>query len=385
MKVLTIAGTNLRRLFRERSNIFFVIILPILLILLLGSVFGGGLTPVLGIVAEDTGQLGRELAAAIEGTEGLTTERYDDRDSLLTAVERGRVSAGVVIPAGYDQRVRAGEDVALPFYGRPDSNARHLRSSIVAAVARQNEVLRAARFAASEGVGPFEQVLPLAREAAQVTPGVTVESVRVGEAPVERTGAFEYGASTQLLLFVFLTSLTGGLALIETRTLGLSRRMLSTPTSIQTILAGEALGRFAVALLQGVLIMVGSALLFGVTWGNLTGAISVLLLFCLVGTGAAMLFASVLSNVQQAIGVALLLGLGMAAIGGSMAPLEIFPDTLRTIARITPHAWGNEAFTELIGRNGTVVDILPQLGVLALYAAVLLALSTWRLRKVLTQ
>jgi ABC-2 type transport system permease protein len=254
-----------------------------------------------------------------------------------------------------------------------------------AAVSGQSEVLRAARFAVAEGVGTFEEMLPLAMGVAALTAGVRVESTKVGDSQTSDAGSFEYGASTQLLLFVFLTSMTGGLALIETRTLGLSRRMLSTPTSITTILTGEALGRFAVALFQGVFIMVGSALLFGVNWGNLVGAVAVLLAFCLVGTGAAMLFASALNNMQQAIGVALLLGLGMAAIGGSMAPLEVFPDTLRTIAHVTPHAWGNDAFAKLIAERATIADILPQLGVLALYAAVLLSLATWRLRKSLTK
>jgi ABC-2 type transport system permease protein len=384
VKVFTIAANNLRLLFRERSNIFFVIVLPILLILLLGSVFGGGFIPELGLATEDAGPLSQELIDALESTEGLEVQRYDDAAALLGAVERGHASAGVVIPARYDERVRAREDVTLPFYGRPDSESQHLRSAIDAAVSRQNEVLRAARFAAAEAGASFEEMLEVATAVAAVMPGVTVETTRVGDSVAEEASAFDYGASTQLLLFVFLTSMTGGLALILTRTLGLSRRMLSTPTSVTTILAGEALGRFAVALFQGVFIMVGSTLLFGVNWGNLLGAVSVLLLFCLVGTGASMLFASVLSNLQQAIGVALLIGLGMAAIGGSMAPLEIFPDTLRTIAHVTPHAWGNEAFAELIGDGASVTDILPQLGVLALYAAVLLTLATWRLRKTLT-
>lgn len=384
MKVLSIAGTNLRRLFRVRSNIFFVIVLPILLILLLGSVFGGAVEPVLGIVAGNAGPLGEELVNAMDQTQGLRTRSFSDEAALLHAVERGQINAGVVIPGGYDARIRSGENVVLSFYGRPDSNAQLLRSAVDAAVAQQNEVLRAARFASVEGAGTFEQTLPLAISVAGVTPGVSVASSSVGNTATAETGAFEYGASTQLLLFVFLTSLTGGLALIETRSLGVSRRMLSTPTSISTILLGESLGRFGVALFQGVLIMVGSALLFGVTWGNLWGAVSVLLLFCLVGTGASMLFASVLGNVQQAIGVALLLGLGMAAIGGSMAPLEVFPTVMRTIAHVTPHAWGNDAFNKLIGQGATVGDILPQLGVLALYAAALLGLATWRLRKTLT-
>ena len=52
----------------------------------------------------------------------------------------------------------------------------------------------------------------------------------------EETGTFDRGASTQLLLFVFLNSLTGAIGLIETRRLGVSRRMLSTPTPTRTIL-----------------------------------------------------------------------------------------------------------------------------------------------------
>jgi hypothetical protein len=40
---------------------------------------------------------------------------------------------------------------------------------------------------------------------------------------------FQDGASTQLLLFIFLTSLNGAIWLIETRRLGVGRRVLSTP------------------------------------------------------------------------------------------------------------------------------------------------------------
>ena len=130
--------------------------------------------------------------------------------------------------------------------------------------------------------------------------------------------------------------------------------------------------------------MVGSGLLFGVNWGNTVGAGLVLVFFAFVGAGAGMVVGSVFSTEQQAIPIALLAGLGLAAIGGSMVPLEIFPDTMRTIAHFTPHAWGNDAFAELVRRKGSVVDILPDLGILAAFAAVLFTVATWRLRKVMT-
>ena len=41
MKSFAIAATNLRRFIRDRGNIFFVFIFPMLLILVLGSSFGG--------------------------------------------------------------------------------------------------------------------------------------------------------------------------------------------------------------------------------------------------------------------------------------------------------------------------------------------------------
>ena len=97
-----------------------------------------------------------------------------------------------------------------------------------------------------------------------------------------------------------------------------------------------------------------------------------------------MLLGATFANEQQAISVSLLLGLGLAALGGSMVPLEVFPSTVREVAHLTPHAWGNDAFTELVGRGGRLSDILVDLGVLAAFAAALLTLATWRLRRAIT-
>jgi len=89
-------------------------------------------------------------------------------------------------------------------------------------------------------------------------------------------------------------------------------------------------------------------------------------------------------NEQQAIGISLLLGLGLGALGGCMVPLQIFSPTVRRIAHITPQAWGNDAFAKLIGHGASITGIWPQLGALAAFAVVLLALAAWRLRRVLT-
>lgn len=384
MKPFSIAAFNLRRLFRDKSNYFFVIILPMMLILLLGSVFGGAFTP--GIAVYDAAQDARSAAivAVLEADEDIDIKFVSSEDDLVEEVSSGSVQAGMLIPEGFAADAERGETASIRYFGRLDTLAPQLRSTITAAVARQNLILRSALFAQSESGVPLAQAASQAESALDQLPTVSVALSRVGDDVLPDEGGFDSSAASELLLFVFLTSLTGAVALIETRRLGLSRRMLSTPTSVRTILLGETLGRYTIAVVQGIIIMAGSALFFGVGWGDPLAATLIMLVFALVGAGAGMLVGSLLTSEQQAISVGLLVGLGAAALGGSMVPLEIFPETLRNIAHITPHAWGNDAFATLLRKNGGVADIVTELGVLAGFAAGLLLLSSWLLRRQIT-
>jgi len=386
VKVITIAALNLRRMFRVRSNIFFVIIMPMMLILLLGSMFGSGLKPRIGIVDDSNGDLSAALLERINSSDELILEYFDDEDAVIDAVSEGKVSAGLIIPYAYESEIRIGNLVVIKFIARPDTGGTQLRASVNSAVAGQAEMIRSGLFVASELGISQEEAGVIVRDTAPRTATVQVNSRTEGESLFgDAIGQFDLGSSAQLLLFIFIASLTGSASLVETRRFGVSTRMLSTPTSITTILMGEVTGRFTIALTQGLIIMFGSALLFGVTWGNPIAAAAVMLSFSLVGAGAGMLVGSVAKNDQQASSIGLGLGLGMAAIGGSMVPLEIFPETMKTIAHVTPHAWGNGAFAELLQRGGSIQDVAREIGVLLGYAAVLLVTAMVALRRTLTR
>jgi ABC-2 type transport system permease protein len=385
MKVLWIAAVNLRRMFRVRTNYFFVFVFPMALILVLGATFGGSSTPRLGVVTQGSGPLSTALVRQLERAPQLRVVPVADPAALLTQVERGSLAAGLVLPARYDAAIRAGQGVTLRYMARPGQSSQQLGETVRGAVAQQATLLGAARFAVTERSAPsFGTGLTEATRISPAVPSVAVTQTTAGTALFSRTlGQFDEGAWTELLLFLFLISLTGAVALLETRRLGLSRRMLATPTPAGTVIAGETLGRVLIAVIQAVVIIGGSALLFGVHWGQPAGVAAVVILFALVGAGAGILLGTLLRNEQQAIGISLLLGLGLGALGGCMVPLEVFSPTMKRVAHLTPQAWGNDAFTQLVGHHAAVTAILPQLGILAAYAAVLLALATWRLRRVL--
>jgi ABC-2 type transport system permease protein len=381
-KALAIAGVNLRRLTRDRTGVFFVFVFPFLIILAIGAAFGGGFTPVVGVVSAGSGSLGQDLRDRLGATEGIEVRGYADAEALRTAVERGLIEGGIVIPDGFDDRVRAGETVPVTAITRPTGESQELETTLGAVIDAQSVEIRAARFAVVEGVSAdFAEAMARVRPIAASFPRIEVTARTAGNAVV---GTFSSGAAQELILFMFLTSLSASAMLIETRRFGVSTRMLASPTSVRTILVGEALGRYAIALVQGLLIVFGTLFLFRVDWGNPLTTGLVVLLFALAATGAAMVMGSVLHNASQAGAMGVFLGLVLAAIGGCMVPLEIFPPLMFRIAHLFPHAWAIEALTDSMASDAGPAEVASTLAVLSAYAVALFAVATVLLRRTIT-
>lgn len=381
--ICAIAVANLVRLARDRLGLFFIVVLPLLIVLLFGvaSAATQSAAPV-GVLVATPGALKEDLLERLSAQGAIEARRYGDRATLEADVRRRVLAAGIVIPTDYDERLAAGESLPLELLVDPSGTApAAVRTTLVGAISAENVRLQTAQFAADELDIDFSEALELTDETAAEGAAV-VRSEIVGEAtddvrPVDRS------AAANLVLFVFLTSLVGSAALIETRRLGVAQRMLAAPTSARVILAGEAVGRFVIAMLQGLIVIAGASLLFGAQWQNPGAVWVVVALLSLAGTGAAMLVGAMVSNAEQASGVAVPLGIGLGMLGGCMWPLEIVPPALRTAGHATPHAWAMDALGKVLQRNAGIVDIAGELAVLAAFAVVLLALAAWRYGRIL--
>ncbi len=382
MKTLTIAANSLRRLFRDRSNIFFVFVLPIVLILVLGLVFGSGFVSRVAVVVPVDDDRARDMYDEIASSTAFETVESDDEDDARQRLRRNDVDAVIVIPVGYSEQLDSGEQVEIGYFATASAGGIDVQAVVDAAVVEQGSKIRAARFAVDATGTDAATALATADAMQSGMPAVdvVVEGDAASDAP---TGA-DTNAAQQLLLFMFLTALTSSTALIQSRRLGVSERMFSTPTTAGTIISGETLGRFLVVMLQGVFIVLAAGVLFDISWGDPIGAMLVVSAFALTGTGAGMLLGSTFSTEQQASGVAIFGALMLAALGGSMVPLEVFPDTMVGIAHLTPHAWGNDAFSELILHGGGVSDIAVELTVLTLYGFALVLIAAVIFRRRLT-
>jgi ABC-2 type transport system permease protein len=382
MTALAVAGASLRRILRDRTALFFIVLLPVLVIAIIGTVVQnpGGFR--IGVLTGPSA--GQPLAAAL--VEDLATvgpvQTLTDEETARTALRRGELDAVALIPVDLEPRLLRGNDVAVPVLaGGAESTQAAVRSAISAAVAQHAERVQAASFAARTTDSTVAEQLPRATALQQVTPRITVRTENVASGSDYLPLGFGYSAPTMLVLFVFINALAGGAAIVQTRQLGIHQRALAAPIRARTLVLGEALCALTFALLQSALIIGTGSLVFGVGWGNLPAAIALVVSWALVGTGAGMLSGAVFKTPDQASAIGPVIGIAFAMLGGCMWPLEIVPDAVRTLGHATPHAWAVDAWVTVLSRAGDITDIGTELAVLAGFAVGMLVLASTMLQR----
>jgi ABC-2 type transport system permease protein len=378
--VAAIAANQMQRTARDRTALFFSLVLPVVIIVVIGTTFGGASALDVGVVDQDGSATSRALVAALDRRPGLDVTAYGSVGAMRPEVRLDTVAAGIVIPAGYGAALRGGDDATIDLIADPTSSSEAaVQASVRGAIGNQAVVIAAGRAA-----GGDEASARTAARLARDLPQPGVRSVSVSGDESAGLGSFDYTAPSNLVLFTFINTLVVGALLAGERRQGITRRMLATPHGTGTILAGIGLAKFSFALCQSLLIVVVGAVVFGVDWGDPVGAALVIVLFAAVATAVGLLVGSTARDPDQATALATPIAIGLAMLGGCMWPLEIVPPIMRTIGHLSPHAWAMDAWIGLVFDGDGVRAIAGDLAVLAGFAAVLGLLASRRLRRALT-
>jgi ABC-2 type transport system permease protein len=172
------------------------------------------------------------------------------------------------------------------------------------------------------------------------------------------------------LLFLMFTVSNGGRTLWLERAQGTLPRLLVSPTSTIQVLAGKVIGIALTGLAQMLILILASALLFRLNWGDPL-AVVVLVVAAVVGAvGWGLLITAVAKTPGQvnALGSAVMLTFGI--LGGSFVDLSSMPQWFAILSKITPNAWGLDGFSTL-ALGGTLANIVGPVAALLVMGAVL--------------
>jgi ABC-2 type transport system permease protein len=139
------------------------------------------------------------------------------------------------------------------------------------------------------------------------------------------------------------------------------------PVSRAALIGGKVLARFALGLIQFlVVILVGAVL--GMDFGSDPIAlVSLIGAYTLAVTALSFAVGTRIQNPAQASGLALLFSLTLAPLGGAWWPIQITPPFMQTLGRLSPVAWLMDGSATLIYDGGRIADIwLPLVVLLAL-------------------
>jgi ABC-2 type transport system permease protein len=367
---LIVAGSNSLRAGKDRRVTMMVLGLPVLIMLVVGTIFGvDDRTPV-GVLDRDGGRRAADLRAYIETTGQMRVRSYSSESRLRSDLRRTRVLAGLIVPEGYTRAIEAGRPTTVQAVNQPGrAESVVARAELAQAIARQGLAIAAERVTGR-------------REAAPGPNRFTVTDY--GTAPTD-ISPYSYTGPSTLVLFVFITSLVLGAALVASRQLRTLQRMLATPTPGRAIALGFAITAYVVALVQAVGLLAVGAVIFRISWGDPIAVVLLLLVLAAVGASLNIIMGTFARTPEQAVAIGVPLGIGLGMLGGCMWPLDAVGPLMRSVGHITPHAWAMDAWVRLIFARQGPAQVGRQLLVLCGFVVVLFPIATWRLRRLVAR
>ena len=396
-RVWILASKDLLETRRDRLALLFTVIMPLAFTAFFGLMFGGGSDRLpLAVFNADSGAPAAQLVSALAKSGVVKTETMTMADAEK-AVDDNKVAAALEVPAGFSAARAAGRPAALTLVSTAGSSgAQTVQTEVTALAGELAAGERAAQAAvAVAGTPPGgapgatpqdlrDAALLMARPLAGQSlahPVATVKIVEAGMAAGQIPSGFVLSSPGMLVNFILFSLLTAGIALIQERRNYTLMRLMTTRVRRWELIAGKAVGMFALTFVQQIILMGAGQLLFGVDYLRDPAALLLMMVaLSLFASTLGLLLAAVLTSEQAMVATTVLVSMSVAALSGAWFPLEITGPAFQAVGHLLPTAWILDGLRGIIVRGFGVADVLPAFGVALAWSAALFALAVWRFR-----
>jgi ABC-2 type transport system permease protein len=394
-KIFAIAWKDAIIRFATKAELLFFIILPVIFTFLLaGGTPDGEQDPRIRllVVNEAQTQISKQIIKELENSTAVRPE-VTTRANAQKQFDDRRASAVFIIPAGVNIESLQQGSAKVDLLQQPNNmNATVAQRAVLTAIRRVSSSVAAAQNAVrqreqkqpyasdAEKQMYFESSLELAQKIQREAP----ERVTVVEGNTKDEVEYDPRANSsagQLITWVFIPLFGISALFAYERQQGTLRRLLTTPANKATFLLGTITGQVAMALVQMLLLVEFGILVMKLNWGREPLALLLILLTSALAAAAfGTLMGTFIKTESQANGLSIMFGMVFALMGGCWYPLELFPAAIQTAVKILPTRWAMQGMLDLVLRGGGVGDVLPEAGVLLLFAMLFFSIGVWRFR-----
>lgn len=340
---------------RNKQALFWAFFFPVLLMGLMGVVFGqeDAFTAKLAIVDHDGGALAKGLAAAYGQVDALEVSDVQSETAALAALKDGDYAAVLVIPDGFTRDLAKGP-VSLPYFF---DNSSPQQAGTVAGVTTQvlqvyaDVVTRseprltvAARPVAAQGFDYIDFLVPGIIAMALMTNGI-------------------YGVSGTFVTY---------------RQKGVLRRLRATPLPLPSFIGANVLVHLVRSLIMAALVLAVGIFAFGVNVAT-GGTLFKTAVLSIIGSGAfvtlGFFIAAVSKNVEIAAALGQVIGTPMMFLSGIFFPMDNAPAWIQPIVKLLPLTYLANGLRDVIIKGQSLMAVRLDIAVLTVTTVVFLGLS----------
>ncbi|MFA4965745.1 MAG: ABC transporter permease [Thermoleophilia bacterium] len=341
---------------RNRQALFWTFFFPVLLMGLLGIVFGRGFGGDfnLAIVQQDEGRVAAALVQAFEKADGVHVSRSVTEAAGLKELEDGTVQGVLVLPRGLERSFAEGGVTELPF---------HYDDSDVATAGQVLSVTQQIVEAVGNGLARVQ--LPL--------------SIRPQGVKAQSLGYLDFLVPGIVALSIMQTAIFGIAGTIVTyKEKGVLRRLRATPLPMRSFMGSNVTMRVATALIQTAIVLGVGMLLFEV---SINGSLLLVAVVAVVGAGAfvslGFAIAAVSRNQEVAQALMNVVQTPMMFLSGIFFPMNNAPAWIQPVVKAMPLTYLADALRAVILDDVGLWAVRWDLAVLLAVTAVFVVVA-WR-------
>jgi len=386
-----IAWKDLMELFRNRLGIIMLVLMPLLMMVMVGFIYpsDNSLSNVpVALANQDAGYgnstIGSQTFLTVlnginNSTGMLTITNATDIDTIKDLIQKGDVQGGIVIPSNFTSSILSGEQgivIIVTDQSNPQISAT-IQAALSAVFQQMGTML------AQQKVQALNPAVNASNSLAIVQPyNVQSEGVVSGH-----FSYFDFIAPGIMAMTVMMSVMTGlPAAISQEKEVGTLDGMMVAPINRLSIILGKTLAQTARGLLQGVIILALSSVLFGVTiHGSVLLVFGLLLLGVFSFVGLGIVLTSFAKDQETAMMLMMTLMFPMMFLSGVFFPIQQMPWYMQSISSVLPLTYASQALRKVMVLGAGIPAITTELTVLIVFGVVMIAIAVPMFKRAMTR
>ncbi|RAP25300.1 hypothetical protein C2W59_00262 [Bacillus pumilus] len=331
---------------RDKKSFFTLFFMPIILIAILGAAFGENMKQEsevsinsfrVGVTDQDKSATSKMFLSTLSksGLSDIIDVKVISKDQLEKDLNNRDIKVGIIIKPNFEKSLLNYDKVQLNILKGPNSALQEMVLENVVLQFFQNYHMNRILMPLNQG----EKVEIVSHQLKKEL--VNERNIHMNNQPIT---SFQYYSGGMGVLFLLMTVVFLVGSMIEEKEEEVYKRLVVSKLSNTSYIVGKLLGIVLMSMIQLAVIILFTSFVFKVNWGEPFTVVMIGCSFILNAAGFGVLIGSFINREKTFNSVGILGTQVLAALGGSMVPLYLFPQWVIDISYFLPNSLALQMF-----------------------------------------